>query len=516
MDSSVFGKGKLWAKGDLTATVGVFVDGFAKVITAAATMQFTLKLPIETIYGKILPGVGITVLILNVMFGIYSRRLNAKEGRTDYVALPTGLHATRVFTWLFAIMLPVYFATGDGVAAWNVGVMCNLISSIIFIITGFFSDIIQKNIPPAALFGTLAGGALGVLGVNIVAKMFNQPLIGFVATFALLILYLGKKERKIPAPVIAIILGTIVSWVIGVNNMDTLRNGISSTSFSLPTGYFAFLSVPFVELLPYLGIVLVFTVHGAINSIMGIKQAHEVGDNIDVKKSMLLIGVVNILSCFVGNPFPLGVFWGHNTWKELKVGTSYSFAVGITYAVLCFSGLIAVLNGIIPEQATYPILLFIALSTIGQSIRKVEVKYHSVLGLTFIISLLELFYDKTETAMKAALSLANVKAGSILTGTNEVFAALTANKMDAIGYLTMGKGAMFTSLIWGSLFVFAIDQKWKKAAFASLVGAVFTFFGMIHSLTPGLMCNLPIVGLYCALSVILCLFKSNKESLENV
>ncbi len=507
------GRGPLWKKGDLDALIGVFIDGFAKVITAAAVLQFSIGVPVEIVYGKIIPAIGLTILILNGFFTLYSRHLNKKEGRDDYVALPTGLHATRVFTWLFAIMTPVYLATGDGILAWKVGVMANFISSIIFIATGFLSNWIQKTIPAAALFGTLAGGAVAFLGVNVISKMFNQPLIAIVAVLVLLVLYLGKIEGKVPAPLISILLGTAVSWFIGFNNAETFNRGISNSYFALPGFSVDFLSIPFEVLMPYIGIILIFTIHGAINSLMGISQAQEAGDNIDSKKSILVIGIVNILSCFIGNPFPLGVFWGHNSWKELKAGTSYSFGVGAIYLVLCFSGLIAIINGIVPEQATLPILLFIALTSVGQAFNKVESKYYPIIGLTIILSLMEVLFDKTETAIKAVLGLVGIKPFEVL-GTPDIHANLTAQKMDAIGYLTMGKGAMFIALVWGSMLVFVMQRQWKKACVAALFGAVFTYTGMIHYLQPTLGVNIELAVIYVlvGLSFLLLGLRFKKET----
>ncbi len=495
------GRGPLWKKGDLDALIGVFIDGFAKVVTAAAVLQFSIGVPSEVVYGKIIPAIGLTILVLNAIFTLYSRHLNQKEGRDDYVALPTGLHATRVFTWLFAIMTPVYLATGDGILAWKVGVFANLLSSIIFIATGFMSNWIQKTIPAAALFGTLAGGAVAFLGVNVLSKMFNQPLIAIVAVLVLLVLYLGKIEGKVPAPLISILLGTAVSWIIGFNNAETFQKGIENAYFALPGLQFDFLNIPYSQLIPFIGIILIFTVHGAINSLMGVSQANEAGDNIDAKKSILIIGVVNILSCFIGNPFPLGVFWGHSTWKELKAGTTYSIGVGAIYLVLCFSGLIAIINGIVPEQATLPILLFIALTSVAQAFNKVDAKYYAIVGLAITISIMEVMFDKTEAAMKAVLNLAGIKPFEILNGTPELYAALTAQKMDAIGYLYLGKGAMFISLVWASMLVFVMQRAWTKAAVAALIGAAFTYVGMIHYLTPTFGVNGQLALVYVAIAI---------------
>ncbi|MGL5312507.1 MAG: hypothetical protein ACRC92_04610 [Peptostreptococcaceae bacterium] len=493
------GRGPWWSKGDGDALIGVFADGFSKVIAATAIMTYTIKVPGEIIYKNILPSIGLTIFGLNLLFTLYARYLNYKEGRDDNVALPTGLHATRVFTWLFAIMLPVYIGTGDGVLAWKVGVVANLISSVIFIITGYASDWLQKTIPAPALFGTLAGGAVAFLGVNILSKMFNTPIVAFVALFALLIPYMAKIETKIPGPVISIILGTVAAWVMGVKNVDGLKASMANATIQLPKLTLDVFSFDYGALTPYLAIVLIFTIHGAINSLMGIKQAHSVNDNIDAKNSILVIGLVNIISCLFGNPFPLGVFWGHNTWKELKAGSGYSLAVGAIYAILCFSGLVAIVNGLVPAEATLPMLLFIALSSTTQVFNVTDVKYYGVLTLTIVLSLMEIMLSKVMGAVKAT--------AKIVGGPVPTLKLLEKGGVDSFGYFYLGNGALFISIIWASIVIYIIDKDWKKATIASLAGALFTFFGMIHSANPGVMVNMPLVICYVVLGVIMTMFK---------
>lgn len=492
------GRGPWWSKGDGDALIGVFADGFSKVIAATAIMTYTIKVPGDIIYRYILPSIGITIFGLNLLFTLYARHLNHKEGRDDNVALPTGLHATRVFTWLFAIMLPVYLGTGDGVLAWKVGVLANFISSVIFVITGYASDWLQKTIPAPALFGTLAGGAVAFLGVNILSKMFNSPIVAFVALFALLLPYMAKLETKLPGPVISIILGTIAAWVMGVKNIVGLKESISNATFQMPKIALDVFSFDYSVITPYLAIILIFTIHGAINSLMGIKQAHEVNDNIDAKNSILVIGIVNIISCFFGNPFPLGVFWGHNTWKELKAGAGYSLAVGVIYAVLCFSGLVAIVNGLVPAEATLPMLLFIALSSTTQVFNVTDVKYYGVLTLTIVLSLMEVMLSKVMGAVKAT--------AKILNGKIPTLDALEKGGVDSFGYFYLGNGALFISIIWASLVIYMIDKDWKKATITSIVGALFTFFGMIHSANPGIMVNMPLVACYLGLAIIMTMF----------
>ena len=405
-------------------------------------------------------------------------------------------------------MLPTYFATGDGVLTWKVAVFANLISAIIFIITGFCADFIQKIIPAPALFGTLAGGSIALLGVNIFGKLFNVPIVGFVAVFTLLIIYLGNIKTKIPAPIWSMMLGSLAAWILQINTVETLISSVKSGRIAVPSLFVDFLNIDPLLLVPYLAVIVVFTIHGGINSLMGIKQAHESGDtSINAKQSMLVIGLINILSCFLGNPFPLGVFWGHNTWKELKASSSYSLATGILYVLVCCSGLVALVNGIIPAEATLPMLIFIALSGVTQAFKVIDGKYYPVIALTIILSIMEIMNSKTQSAMTALIR--NIDPRPIIPSLE----ILTKNGSDAIGYSYLGNGALFIALIWGTIFTFVVDHKWKYASIAALVGAIFTFLGIIHVPIPGFMMNPMLSACYILVAIVLLLLQK-KSTIE--
>ncbi|MGL4868163.1 MAG: hypothetical protein ACRC4S_05900, partial [Cetobacterium sp.] len=62
------GRGPWWSKGDGDALIGVFADGFSKVIAATAIMTYTIKVPEMIIYKYILPSIGLTIFGLNLLF----------------------------------------------------------------------------------------------------------------------------------------------------------------------------------------------------------------------------------------------------------------------------------------------------------------------------------------------------------------------------------------------------------------------------------------------------------------
>src|SRR5699024_8309313 len=103
----------LFKKADLDASIGVFFDGFSKVIVAVAILLGTFGLDGATVFGTMMPGVLVNVIVLNGGLWLYYRHVAKSRGDRDLTAIPAGLQAGRMFIWLYSIMLPVYNTTGD-------------------------------------------------------------------------------------------------------------------------------------------------------------------------------------------------------------------------------------------------------------------------------------------------------------------------------------------------------------------------------------------------------------------
>lgn len=65
-------KYRWWGKGDIDASIGIFFDGFSKILSATGIMLFVFGMPADIVLGKIVPGVGLA--ILRATCGIFTRR----------------------------------------------------------------------------------------------------------------------------------------------------------------------------------------------------------------------------------------------------------------------------------------------------------------------------------------------------------------------------------------------------------------------------------------------------------
>ena len=49
-----------WGKGDIDASLGIFFDGFSKVLTAVGILTAVFGMPMADVIGKVVPGIGIS------------------------------------------------------------------------------------------------------------------------------------------------------------------------------------------------------------------------------------------------------------------------------------------------------------------------------------------------------------------------------------------------------------------------------------------------------------------------
>src|SRR3954470_15666517 len=110
-----------WTKGDWNGLFGLGTNVLLNVIVLTGLCLGVVKLPADTVYGRILPALGIALPLGNIWYAVLARRLARREGRADVTALPYGPSVPHMFIVVFVVMLPVQLRTGDPVLAWMAG-----------------------------------------------------------------------------------------------------------------------------------------------------------------------------------------------------------------------------------------------------------------------------------------------------------------------------------------------------------------------------------------------------------
>ncbi|ONI47072.1 permease [Candidatus Epulonipiscium fishelsonii] len=437
---------------DIDAAAGQFFDGFSKVIVTISILLGTFGLSSDLVFGNVLPGIVAGIVLLNGGLWLYYRGVAKKRNDPDLVAIPGGLQAGRIFIWLFSIALPIFSATGDGMLALEVGIFGNFLGGIIFIIGAYTVPMLLKIVPSAALFGTVAGAAMCFLILESLNGIFTLPIVGWAALILLLILYLAKIETKLPAAFIAIAFGSVIAWITGAMEFGNVTAAFSSLGFNIPLPTFGFFSSEVINAtIPYLPIIIVFSIGEVISSMQAVGQAHECGDtHFESVKPIVIAGVASILSSFLGNPLALGLYWGYPAWKEIKAGTGYHLGTVALYAAVGLTGLTAIINAFIPEAATLPVLVFIGICSFAQVFESSDKKYYPAAIIAMTPLLME-------------------------------WAAGKASPGVALGFDNFRVGSTFIGMIFGAIVVAIIDRKWINATYASIAGLILIAVGMAHS-----------------------------------
>lgn len=446
----------LFVKSDVDAAFGVFFDGFTKVIAGVGIMIGAIGLSSEIVFGTILPGLGLGVLLLHLFTWWYGNYTAKKTNNKDMVAIPAGITAGRFFVWLSAIMLPTYVATGDAGLALGVGLAANVVSSLITVLLAFAGPYILKVIPSAALFGTLAGGGVTWLIIASFNDMFATPVIAVVCFFIIIIMYISKIKCKLSPVVISVVVGIGIGFLTGDIALTNITTSFENVGFSIPFPQIEYLVKGFGEVVKFLPIIIAFTIQETVTAFQGVEQAKVAGDIYDGKVTLIGVSLMSALSAVLGNPFCFSIWWGHGTWKDIKASTGYSLLVGIAYFVLCSTGLVAIVTAIIPVAAVLPILVFVGMSSLGGAFMNENPKYYGIMSIAVAIPIIEYIGNTAGTNMPPSLML-------------------------------LAQGAALIALAWACILVFASDLKFKAAGITSLIAAGASFVGLIHA--PGLGIN---------------------------
>src|SRR5918912_157278 len=231
-----------WTKGDWNGLFGLGTNVLLNVIVLTGLCLGVVKMPADTVYGRILPALGIALPLGNIWYAFLARRLARRENRTDVTALPYGPSVPHTFIVVFVVMLPVLIESKDPLKAWRAGMAWAFIIGCIVLLGALFGPYIRRLTPRAALLGSLAGISITFISMSPAAQMWVAPWIAFVALAFILVGWLGGRRMPFDAPVglLAVLVSTAVAWVaVALGWSDILKpsavgDSISALALHLP------------------------------------------------------------------------------------------------------------------------------------------------------------------------------------------------------------------------------------------------------------------------------------------
>jgi AGZA family xanthine/uracil permease-like MFS transporter len=480
-----------WVPGDWNAFFGLGTNSLLNILVLTGLLSGVVGIPDDILFRRILPAVGVMLVISNVYYAFMGRRLAKKTGRTDVTAMPAGPSVPHMFIVVLIVMLPVRIATGDPIKAWQAGLAWAFIEGCVNLSGVLIAPTVRKWTPRGALLGTLAGVSLAFIAMTPSMHIFLQPVVGLVC---LGIVFGGwfagvKFPFGVPAGLVAIGAGTIIAWATGVMDFAAVGTSLSHLGLYLPIPSAMDVFAGFSSLAPLLATAIPFGIYDFIEATDNVESAAAAGDEYNVREVLAVDGIGSIIGTLLGSPIANAVYIGHPGWKSVGGRTGYSLATAALVSAVTFLGIVPLMLSIIPLAAIYPILLYIG-ALIGAQAFQVTPRAHAP---AIVIAMLPHFASWAAGLVDGALAAA----GATAVGVGAV--ALENNGVLFEGLHKLGGGAILSGMILGAIAIFLIDHRFKAAAVYCAIGAVLSFFGFIHSDTIAVAASIPIAVGYLLL-----------------
>jgi adenine/guanine/hypoxanthine permease len=462
---------------DLDGFFGLMIDNLIQLILIVSLCRELIHLPDAYIFGRILPGAALSILVGNFFYAWQARRLAMQTGREDVTALPYGINTVSLFAYVFFVMLPVYQQTNDPIWAWQVGLVACLLSGLIEMAGAFVAEPIRRMTPRAALLAALAGIAVTFIAMDFTFRIFAHPVIALLPLALILLSYFSGRRFPLglPGGLVAILIGAGLAWSLG-----TMAQGPSHFSLTLASP--AFTGGPLwdalqrPEFMRHLAVIVPMGIFNVVGSLQNIESAEAAGDRYRTFPSLMANGVGSVIAALFGSAFPTTIYIGHPGWKRLGARSGYSSLNGIFIALLCLTGTIQSVLRLIPLEAGIGILLYIGIVIVAQSFQETPKEHAPAVALGLFPALAAWGLMMVETGLRAA--------GSSL---YQAGLAPFAQGLAVHGMISLERGFVFSSMILAAIGVFLIERDFVRAALWSLAAAALSASGIIHAyeLTPG-------------------------------
>lgn len=518
----------LFARDDINGFWALFADNLANMVIISTICLHTFHMPASVVFGKILPGVGIALLVGLGFYAQLARRLAEREGRTDVTALPYGISTPVLFVYLFGVMMPVYLlakkggmADADaGMMAWRVAMAAAFIGGALECAGALIGPFLKEVTPRAGMLGTLAGIALVYIATVPLAEIFEHPIIGLPALAIVLIGLVARVRLPfgLPAGLVAILVGVLMAALIG--HIPITPKPFAGVGLYPPLpllgDLFQGLKHLFIDYPFLLAVVFPIEIYNFIETMNNVESAEAAGDAYPVHVCQTMDGVGTMAGAVFGGPFPTTVYIGHPAYKQLGARVGYALGVGVVFFCIACFGLMNPLFAFIPVAAVAPILVYVGITICGQAFQASPATHGLAVAIAMLPHLSDLLSKKVGGALRETSTwlLPHVQKG------NDVLQSkLSALQSEALppdllkrllleggihyqGQLLLSKGAILVGLIWGAITANLIDRKGKHAAGFAAAGALLALLGLLHSLPgPGLHYNNPLVYGYLLLAL---------------
>jgi len=478
---------------DIDGFFGLALDNLIQILVIVALSQGVLQFTPEMVYGRVLPGIALSLVVGNFYYGWLAYRQGQQEQRDDFTALPYGINTVSLFAYIFLVMLPVRLtALGNGATseqaaelAWEAGLVACLGSGIIELGGAWVVDRLRDFTPRAALLSTLGGIALTFISIGFLLRTYAHPIVGLVPLGVILLTYYGEvtftlpgSRIEIPGGLLAVILGTGLAWATGLCHWDPAlwSRAIEPVKLYLPRPWLGSLWAERSVLVNYFSIILPMGLFNVVGSLQNLESAEAAGDRYPAVPCLAVDGIGTLAAAFFGSCFPTTIYIGHPGWKTMGARVGYSMLNGIIMGLFCISGTIGLLSFFIPIDSGMAIVLWIGIVIVAQSFSAVPPHHAPAVVMGLLPGIAGWGALIAKNALRAAgLGTPNAPF------TPDLVPLFEQSDTFITGAFALEQGLIFSAMILATITVEIIDRRFGKAALWSLGAAIFSWIGLLHS-----------------------------------
>ncbi len=490
------------SRGEWNAFWALLADNLANMIIITAVCRGVFGMSGEIVFGRLLPGLGVALILGLGYYAWAARRLARREGRMDVTALPYGISTPVMFVYLFGVMGPIHAASGDPLLTWRVGVAAAFVGGLIEIAGSAIGPTIKRLTPRAGMLGTLAGIALVWIAAVPLARIFSEPLIGFPALIIILVGLVARQRLPfgVPAGLAAVVTGAVIALGTGRAEFDLTGVGLHwpiPVLADLIEGLRVLLSRP-----DLLALIVPVEIYNFMETMNNVESAEAAGDSYNVRACQVVDGLGTLCGALFGAAFPTTVYIGHPGYKRMGAGAGYALMVGVVLSVSALLGLLGVLRSLVPVAAVAPMLVYVGLVIVAQAFTATPSRHAWAVGIALLPHVSDLLVKKWGALLQAI--------GSVVQGVPEslsdpaLVSAMLAQGAVVGGHSVLSAGAILSGLIWGAAAAALIDRCFRVAAAFFLAAALLTVFGIIHAAHVSVTLHSPLAAGYL-LAAIICL-----------
>lgn len=478
-------------RGDIDGFFGLALDNLVQLLVIVALCGGVLGFDAELLYGRVLPGAAMSLVVGNLYYARQAHRVAEREGRDDVCALPYGINTVSLFAYVFLVMLPAKLAAqASGHAdpssvAWRAGLLACFGSGVIEFAGAFVAPWLRRVTPRAALLSTLAGIAVGFISAGFLLRTFANPLVG-LATFGVVCLtYFGRVRFKggLPGGLVAVLLGTVLAWATGLAPVGPAP-AFAGLRLPLPVfgDLFAALSDPTL-LATSVAVILPMGIFNLVGSLQNLESAEAAGDAFDTRPSLAVNGAGSMVAALFGSCFPTTIYIGHPGWKAMGARAGYSVLNAVFVTVVCVGGTLSYIAWAIPIDAGMAIVLWIGIVIAGQAFTATPREHAPAV----VVGLLPGLAAWGALMAKNGLRAAGVGSPGGPPFGPELIESFKLSDTWIHGAFALEQGFIFSAMILAAATVEIIERRFMHAAGWMLAAAALSGVGLMHgyAFTPG-------------------------------